>query len=163
MGNNIRGVVLTLLLLIPYGANADSLQTQYIREVLKNSDAVNVQIGDDVKDGCWPAPADTKTQVEKLLLQSGIQVKPSRSGVYLAITGIGGVAVNCAVFVNVRSFHLGTATAPNGTPLDLATIEGFERGTLLTGPKSRMGNRINAAVANFTNEFIVQWLKARQN
>lgn len=168
--NRLTPFLFISLIIISFCPNAyaETLE-DYEIEVLKNTPSVRVVIEDMATGGCWPDPKSTKAMVEEKLLKSGIPIK-SDADLSLSID-VGGMRnllkdgreIGCVVYMRMVAWHFGDALAPNGKPIELAMIKSFDREFLYGGARPTMQSGINQRMSAWTAEFVVLWLKSRQN
>lgn len=129
--------------------------------MLRKDSMISVTLRDQVSDGCWINTKAAKTAVEKNLIISGFQnIADTEDTAFIEIelSGLGyetgGV---CAIYVGLDVIMIEADTKnSNGTELTTLTSKSqFRRGTLLTGPKNRMSQRIKEALYEMSDEFIV--------
>lgn len=125
---------------------------------LANVTAVNVFVGDDVKDGCLPQPNALKTEAELILRRSGIKIAEDSLTIHTLSISIVGFAINggCSASVGTQLYkfeHLANGTS--------GLVEAYSFSGILAGSKSgfqqQLRTDINQRVTSLANEI----LKAR--
>lgn len=90
---------------------------------------------------------------------SRLRITPalSFSDVYVAVTALSLPSGLCVARVSV---DLNRTLAIPGTNQLVFGATVWHKGTLLTGPSSDFGQRVNQYVTDFTKELIAEWIKA---
>jgi len=149
-------------------ALGDDFFKDYVLSVIRNTPSVKVLVADAATGGCWTNPTATKALIEEKLLRSGIPVKSDAPMLLkFHVTGFSfdsakGTPLGCAGNVGLFAQHLSEAKAPNGEPLAWADVRSFSRSKVLLGPKATFLKGIDDHARTWTTEFVVLWLKSRQ-
>jgi hypothetical protein len=143
--------------------------TKSQKTILKNTETVQVEIYDDVKDGCWKSPNAAKTVIEKELLSSNIPLKKSIDSLILSLSVVGvalksrgGDKTGCAVHLRMQAWYSGLTKTPNKKSSTFATVVAYSRGRLVAGLGDQ-SKQITDKAREWAAEFAVLWLKSRQS
>lgn len=132
-----------------------------------NMQDIAVNIIDQVQDGCWTNPSSSTTSIELELTRSGYSIaeKDSPTLAFIPAVNIGAIGYalsnknSCAVYANMSVTNLDFDEYPTVTSLpnmdSVFRRKLFSSGSLLTGSKSNMSQRITDIHTDMIKEFLV--------
>jgi hypothetical protein len=120
-----------------------------------------LEISDQVADGCWVSLSETETIVELELNRSGFEVVPEDAGLAptIVLNAIGYEdGTGCVVFTELLLESVDHADlAHEGRRIrGVFFSERFSSGLLLSGPKNTMSSRVKDAFQSHTQELLVR-------
>ena len=127
---------------------------------------INVWVSDDVEDGCLRNPNSLEVEAELILRRSNISIlKPTQmmTGFNLIISLLGyeitygeGPSGICVVSMDIVLYRF--ASVPEGHSV---MAHSFSRGSLFTGAKSAMQDRLRSYVSEHVSDLANRILKAQ--
>jgi hypothetical protein len=139
------------------------------RAVLGQIHAVELEIDDQVNDGCMPRPKDVLASGEAAMRRNHFDVKESTLfGPLVTFTAMGyDTGSGCAVFFSLAITHWrrlqipGTHMLDDGPMETMAPITWTVYRTLLTGPKGDMQTRLEREAEKSANDLFIYIDKSR--
>ena len=154
----LLGGVLVVLLVMGLGLVATPAQAQDNKFVGVSEVKILVEDLDDGAEKCNVTKGGLDAAARLPLDASRLRIDPvASSRVYVRVTALSTSSGLCAAFVSVA---LKRPLAIPGTNQLVFGAAVWDVGTILTGPSSDFGQRVNQDVGDFTKELIAEWIKA---
>jgi len=130
---------------------------------LRQWNVIRLILADQVDDGCWTTTRQTKTAAEIELIRSNIDVIENSGDGFLApklFVGAIGFETregSCAVYVETQAFvwDVEKKEVENQTMSGIWERSLWSTGSLLSGPKDGMSERVQSAITSQVQEFLV--------
>ena len=128
---------------------------------LNGMDEVRLITSDQVDDGCWPRPKETKKEVELELIRSKLDVNPNGTPtIMLEAVGLGG-AGRCVVRYDFYVFYCTNLKLPIRGNVAFLCPSIWRSGGVSEYRKTEMQSRLNKAFVELARKFLYDLEKDR--